>query len=86
MSKPAEITDVTSSFAVKITMENFSTNQTPVDGTYLIRYTDKWLPKDSLIIAECLGGRFHVNGNELIKQERYVSGFIKMPISIGGAQ
>jgi hypothetical protein len=86
MSIPAVITDVTSSFAVKITMENFSTNKTPEDGTYLIRYVDQWCNKDTLIIAECLSGDFHIHGQEVIKQERYITGFIKMPISIGGAQ
>lgn len=86
MSAPAVITDVTSSFAVKITMENFSTNKAPADGTYLIRYSDKWRNQDELIIAECLTGQFHIHGKELIQQERFITGFIKMPISIGGAQ
>lgn len=86
MSTPAVITDFGSNFAVTILMENFSTDKTPSDGTYLIRYTDKWLQKDHLVIAECCNGQFHTYGQEVIKQERYITGFIKMPISVGGAQ
>jgi len=86
MSTPAVITEVTPWFAVTILMDNFSTDKTPSDGTYLIRYTDQWLHQDVLIIAECCNGQFHTHGQEVIKQERYITGFIKMPISVGGAQ
>lgn len=86
MSSAAQITDVTSSFALKITMENFTTNKTPANGSYLIRYTDEWLRNDILIIAECIEGRFLIDGTQVIKQERYITGFIKIPIIVGGAQ
>lgn len=86
MSTPAVITDFEPWFAVTILMENFSTDKTPADGTYLIRYTDKWRQQDELITAECCKGQFHTNGKEVIKQELFITGFIKMPISVGGAQ
>lgn len=76
----------TSNQWVTLLMENFATDKNPADGTYLIRYTDIWLKKDELVIAECSNGQFYTHGQAVIKQERFITGFKKMPMSIGGAQ